>query len=263
MPKQKIGKDNIYYELHGEGKPLVLVAGFSCDSTSWEPILNDLSSHYQVLIFDHRGIGKSDCLDEPFSKEMMANYTVELIKALHLDRPHLLGHSMGGAVAQMIAYQHKDMIDKLILANTLIKFNSISSFVQNFLQHLREDDSPRLRQLEGVIPWLFSEEFISDKEKMENFIQAQLSSPLPPSKIGLKRQLEALLQFDSSDWYSEIDKPTLIIHGENDILCPGDSILLAQGIRGSKLALFSQMGHMPLVERPKEFTETVLEFLKV
>jgi 3-oxoadipate enol-lactonase len=263
MPKLNVNGINLYYELHGKGHPLVLIAGFTCDTLLWKPILPELQKHFKVLIFDNRGAGQSDCPDISYSIEMMAQDTLELVERLDLKRPHVLGHSMGGCIAQMLAYHHPNRFERFAICNSLIKFNPVSSYYQTFLLHLRQEGvSPRLL-LEAIFPWIFSSDFLQNHQKVQQAIEESLSNPHPQSLIGFKRQLEALISFDSSLWFHQIGAPTLIINGMEDILCPHDSEKLAKGIVGAKLINFPRMGHLPLIEEPEEFSNFIIHFFKM
>lgn len=256
----KVNGVNLYYEVHGTGMPLILIAGFTCDTLLWTPLLPQLSRHFKVLIFDNRGAGQSDSPDASFTIEDMAQDTLELIDRLQLQKPHLLGHSMGGCIAQTLAERHPDRISKLALCNSLIRLNSVSTWCQRFFLHLREDGTATERLSEGIMPWLFSQDFLSDPAKAEELIALQLKNPHPQSTIGFKRQLEALTAFDSSQWFHRIKSPTLVINGEEDILCPRDSLELARGIANAKLVNFPHVGHLPLVEQPALFSKVIIDF---
>lgn len=253
---------SIYYEQHGQGFPLILIAGLTCDLSVWNSILPGLKEHFQVLVFDNRGVGRSDCPDTPYTIEIMARDTLALLDHLHLERCHILGHSMGGCIAQKLTLNHANRIFKLVLCNSLIKFNPVSTAVQSFFLHLRQEGISSRRYIEGVLPWIFSNDFLADKERVEQVIQLQLQNPYPQPLIGFKRQLEALFAFDSNDWFHKIRPATLIVCGEDDILCPRDSQRLAKGIMGAKLINFARMGHVPLLEKPEEFNQAIIEFLK-
>jgi len=84
MPKIKANNINLYYEIHGQGQPVVFVAGFSGDHTAWQNLIADYAKNYQVVVFDNRGIGQSDCPDYPYTIEMMADDAIGLVKALQL-----------------------------------------------------------------------------------------------------------------------------------------------------------------------------------
>lgn len=257
----KANSHSLYYEIHGEGKPLVLVAGFTCNAYFWAPYLRKLSRHFKVLVFDNLGIGRSDCPDISYSIEMMAECVTDLIQQLGLEKPHLLGHSMGGTIAQEIARKHGKLIDKLILSNTFIQLNPVSIAVEEFVLHLLEAKFDRRYAVEAVLPWLCSEEFLANKARVEQFIRVQLEDPYPISIVGFKRQLEAMTSFNSSPWISHIESKTLVINSAQDLLCPNDSNKLAKEIKSSSMYTFENMGHLPMIEKPQEYLSLLLEFL--
>ncbi|OJV09288.1 MAG: hypothetical protein BGO14_02855 [Chlamydiales bacterium 38-26] len=96
MPKFTCNEIEIYYEIHGEGYPLVLIAGLGCDMSIWDPILDLLKRHFKIIIFDNRGVGRSSSPSQPYTISDMALDTWNLIAKLELHKPHVLGHSMGG-----------------------------------------------------------------------------------------------------------------------------------------------------------------------
>lgn len=261
MTKTNINGVNLYYEVHGKGKPLVLIAGFSCRTDLWELLLPYFTENFQVLIFDNRGVGQSDAPDSSLTIEDMAADTLALIDQLQLQKPHILGHSMGGAIAQMIAKRHPEKIDKVVLANSLIKFNEVSRYVQNYLLKLRLEGVSIRRLAEYILPWLCSGEFLANNFTIEAFLQHQESNPYPQTLVGYKRQLEALTSFNSSSWVDQITNPTLVIEGQVDLLCPLDSQQLAKAIKGAQLYTFEGQGHLTLVEKPQEFSQVVTKFL--
>lgn len=262
MPKVKLNDIHLYYEQHGQGSPLVLIAGLTCDTLLWFPLLDELTKHFHVTIFDNRGVGQSDAPDRPYTIEMMAQDTLALMDHLQLQKAHVLGHSMGGAIAQTLAFQHGHRLNKIALCNSLIKLNQVSTWCQRFMLHLREEGASSQQLFEGIIPWIFSNDFLENEQQVEQAITLHIQSPHPQSNIGFKRQFEALASFDSSQWFNQIKLPTLVVNSEEDILCPRDSLRLAEGIKKAKLYSFPRMGHLPLIEKPEEFNRVIIDFFK-
>jgi 3-oxoadipate enol-lactonase len=262
MPKIDINGNQLYYELHGQGKPLVLIAGYSCDISLWSAILDDLKEHFQILMFDNRGVGRSASPDKPLTIEDMANDTMELVQKLGLKNPHILGHSMGGCILQTIAKNHREFMDKIIISNSLIKLNNVSTQAQKFLLKLRQEGCALATLAQGIIPWIFSSHFLSNDQKVQDLIQLMESNPYPQTLIGVKRQLQALLGFNSSSWFNQLKGPALVIGGDEDILCPRDSELLANHIEDAKFVEFHRVGHVPMIEIPKEYVGILTNYLK-
>jgi len=118
MPTININDTQLYYETRGRGRPLLLIAGLGSDSSSWAGITEPLSEKFNILMFDNPGTGRSGKMEEPFTVEHMAQYAVGLLDHLEISRAHILGHSLGGYVAQEIAASHPHRVDKLILEST-------------------------------------------------------------------------------------------------------------------------------------------------
>lgn len=262
MPTFEVNGIHLYYEMHGHGKPLVLVTGFASDLTFWLPILDDLKAHFQLLVFDNRGTGRSESPDRPYTIEDMAKDTMALIQKTGVQKPHILGHSMGGCIVQTIAKNHREMIDKMIISNSLIKLNNVTSHFQKFMLKLREEGFPIRTLAEGLIPWIFSSHFLADEKRIQELINLKVNNPYPQSLVGFKRQLEALMGFDSGSWFKTLKGPALVIGGDEDILCPRDSELLANHIEDAKFIDFHRVGHVPIIEKPKDYVSIVSNYLK-
>lgn len=263
MPEISTNDMKMYYEEHGSGDPLVLIAGYTCDSSHWESILEGLSSKFHVLIFDNRGTGRSTSLDVPYSIETLAEDCKALTQALGWKKFHVLGHSMGGAIAQTFAVKFPEIIKKVVLSNTFIKIKPVQAAALQFFLDLRKQGVDPAIQLRGILPWIFSNEFCSSKKRLEGVIEILMNHPYPQSFVGQKRQLEALLAFDSRAWVKEISVPALVVGGAEDILTPhSDGEELAEKISGSALYTFPHMGHDPLHENPEQYVQVVSEFLK-
>ncbi len=119
MPIVKVNDINMYYEIHGEGEPLVNIQGWGVEITSAKfnapQIIGEFAKHYRVIAFDNRGVGRTDKPDVPYSIEMMAEDTIGLMNALGIERAHIVGGSLGGCVAQVIAAKYPERVNGLVL----------------------------------------------------------------------------------------------------------------------------------------------------
>ena len=109
MPKVKMKDISLYYEVHGSGYPLVLIRGLASNVDHWYFQVPAFSSLYSVVVFDNRGIGRSEMPDLPFTISTMADDTVGLMDSLGIRKAHILGISMGGMIAQEIALKGWDI----------------------------------------------------------------------------------------------------------------------------------------------------------
>ncbi len=115
MPTVRVRDINMYYELHGSGTPLVHVGGLAGDARAWARQIQWLSQHFQVLCFDNRGTGRTDCPDQLYSTKLFAEDTLGLMDALGIKRAHLYGISMGGCIVQEAAIAHPERVISLTI----------------------------------------------------------------------------------------------------------------------------------------------------
>jgi pimeloyl-ACP methyl ester carboxylesterase len=259
MPTIRINKTNYYYELHGSGDPVVLINGLKADHTGWIPVLDTLQKNHTVLTFDNLGAGQTVDDDEKFDIDRMADETMELVRQLGLSAPHIVGHSLGGAVAQSIAYRYADEIRSVALCNTFIKFNENAKqlFLDVLDMHKAGDSQANI--MSAILPWAFSEEFMSP-ELEEIILKGSNENPFPQSPRGYERQLEALYTFNADSWVNHINIPTLVVAAKKDkIALFSESEEIAGRIRNARLASLDA-GHASQVERPAEFISALLAF---
>ena len=261
MSQAKFNGIDIYYELHGQGEPLVMIAGYSCDHTFWAAMLEDLASHFQVLIFDNRAIGQTKDKGHPFTLETMAEDTIGLIQYLGLKRPHIVGQSMGGAISQIIARKFHDEINKLVILNSMPKVNHASLMVLDAMINLCKENIPFERIIDVSLPWFYSSEFFAVPKNISTLKKIIFNNPYPQSIADFERQYHAIKKFDSSEWLHEIKSSTHIIVSEKDIVTlPSEGQILQQKIPGATLTTI-QGGHSCPVENPRQANQEILKFL--
>jgi 3-oxoadipate enol-lactonase len=252
---------DIYYELHGQGNPLVLIAGYTCDHTFWGEMLDELTKAYQVLIFDNRGVGQTKDANSSFTLETMAEDTMTLVQQLGLVHPHILGQSMGGAIAQLIAKKYADKINKLIILNSVAKFNIRTIQALESQLNLRKENVLFDLLIESSMPWFFSSDYLDKPENITAFKEIVQNNPSPQSIQDQERQFTALRQFDSRGWLQEIKTPTLIISAEEDIVClPVESQQLANNVLNAQFITIPY-GHSSPLEQPSKVNKALLQFL--
>jgi len=115
LPKVRVNDIDMYYKIHGKGPPLVHVGGLAGDARTWQRQIEDLAQHYQVLCFDNRGTGRTDCPDLPYSTKLFADDTVGLMDVVGIERAHVYGISMGGGIVQEVAINYPSRVLSLVI----------------------------------------------------------------------------------------------------------------------------------------------------
>ncbi|MCH9631649.1 MAG: putative non-heme bromoperoxidase BpoC [Chlamydiia bacterium] len=262
MPEMKVNDATFYYEIHGEGFPLVLVCGFTRDSSSWCSLKDLLSKHFKVLIFDNRGVGRTVDSADKLSVELMAKDTVDLAKALGMDKFHVLGHSMGGTIVQEIATSYPDSIEKLVISASSPKWRKAMLFGLKTSLVMVENNINIDDILNSRASWSFGESFLQDPEKMATWKKNATSNPYPQSVENQKRQFRVLETFDGRKKLSSIKAETLIFAGREDIITLlFESEFMLENIPNAELQIL-ETGHALNVELPEVVANSMLEFLK-
>jgi len=255
----------LYYEVHGDGPPLVLIMGIGLDSTLWGlRQLPAFSKAFQVIAFDNRDAGRSSQASAPYTIADMAEDTAGLLGGLGIDRTHMLGHSMGGMIAMEFALSHPERLDKLVLSGTTAgsgraKFDPVS-----IMSFVAQHDSEGLTTAAQQLIWYFSTDFLRNHQAVEETLALFGSNPNPMTADGFERQAQAYASHDALDRIGEIGVPTLVLTGEQDRLVPpwlGREI--ADAIPGAEFHLVEGSGssHAALLERPDDYNKVVVSFL--
>lgn len=264
MPIAKINDINMYYEAHGEGEPLILISGNGAESSQWKDMIPTFTEKYKVITPDNRGAGRSDKPDMEYSIEMMADDIIDLMDVLEIKEAHILGASMGGMIAQNIAFLYPDRVKSLILVVTTMKDSLRANYACCHAIKQVEDGSDPEALAKYSLAWSFPEEMFERPEAVEMFKEGMLSLLNSQNLGGFKRQNDALSKFDSSHWISEITAPTLVVAGEEDIIWPQkySGSQLAKAISGSEfVSLYG--AHMAYLVSAEAFQKHVIDFLEL
>jgi 3-oxoadipate enol-lactonase len=259
MPKIYVNGIDLFYKIQGTGTPLILIAGFDCDNSYWSAVLPALVNNYQVIRLDNRGVGRSSVPDSPYSIKQMADDTAALLNYLGITKVHVVGHSMGGQIAQELTLLHPEKVKSLILLSSWAKgnakFNSIIEIFGNLSIHLEAKIYQKI-----LLPWIYTENFYSNGS-IEDIINIIEYCPLP-TPHGIYHQSRAILYNDTSNSLSNILCPTLVVVGKEDILTPVTfSKQLVNGIPNAELIVIESSGHGLLIESADAVVKVMLQFL--
>lgn len=265
MPKVKVGDINIYYEVHGDGFPLVMITGLSANIDWWDPrIMQETSKKFKTVIFDNRDTGRTDKSKAGYTIKTLADDTAGLMNSLKIQRLHVLGISMGGMIAQEFALNYPRMVEKLVLLSTTCggpKSVSPPPQLMDLLTKPREGMTAEERA-KMAIPIIFAGDYIkSNPDNIKQFTQRMLKAPIAGD--AYLRQIQAIMKFDTYERLPNIKAPTLVMAGKKDILVmPQNSKILADRILGAKLVYLENSAHLLFPEMFEKTIRTLLDFLK-
>ncbi len=261
MPLLGVGDNELFHVEEGEGFPVVLIHGLAGDHTAWLPQLPLLAKRYRTIAFDNRGAGRSTQRDEPVSTQELAQDTLGLMDALGVERAHVVGRSMGGAVAQHMALLAPERVQSLAL---LASFARLDPVGRRVLTNMRE-----------VLEWTGSWEAHA-RHSVQNFVSTRFFNEQPEAVARIEsliggetrlpacyvRQNHACLEHDTVDRLAEVACPTLICAGGRDPICSPTATAWLGGIPGSETVLFEDSSHFFLLEEPDRFLETLERWLE-
>jgi 3-oxoadipate enol-lactonase len=252
----------IYYEIHGQGPPLVLLNGIMMNTLSWAEHIEKLKDRFQLIVYDMRDQGRSSRLQEGYGNGVHAEDLKRLLDHLHLPRVHLWGLSYGGQVALIFTLRHPERVDKLVLSNT-------SAHVDQYLLSLGEQWKRAARLYDGeaffdlALPPIYSRDFynrrydwLEDRKKL--------------FKEALTREwFDGFIRLASSnatyDVRSELDKirhSVLLIAAREDIITPYSQMLeMYRALAKAQFVCLPDTGHAAFLEKIDTFCTLIKGFL--
>lgn len=260
MPKIHVNEIDLFYNVQGTGEPLILIAGFDCDSSYWSAVVPALIKKYQVIRLDNRGVGKSSAPDSPYTIKQMADDTAALLNYFGITQAHVAGHSMGGQIAQELTLAHPEKVKSLILLSSWAKGDAKFNSIIEMFGDLSNKLEARIYQ-KSLLPWMYTKDFYID-ERINDIATIIDYYPFLPPPHAIYHQSRAILHNDTSDRISNISCPTLVVVGKEDILTPvAFSKQLADNIANAELLVIESSGHGFLVESPDAVAKVMLQFL--
>jgi 3-oxoadipate enol-lactonase len=261
MPTIEANGQRLYYEVIGEGEPLLCVMGLAANTLAWALQVNDFANHHRTVIFDNRDVGQSSMASEQYEIGDMAQDTLALADALELDSFHLLGYSMGGAISQEVAFAAPERVRTLTLAVT---YAGTGNWGETFSRVWggRCQRISREEHIDELMLLTLSEAFFENGEGTKYVREMMLADPNPQPPEAFARQLEASRRHESRDRLASLTMPVHVIGGEYDILVPiWKQRELAELIPGAKLTEIKRCPHGANIERAPEFNAHVLDFI--
>lgn len=267
MPKVKANGIEIYYEVHGEGQPLLLIAGLSYTHWMWHKMVPGLAERFQVIVFDNRGVGQTEQPEGPYSAEMLAADTAGLLEALEIGQAVVMGHSMGGFVAQALVLERPDLVGKVILSATNFGGPNHIPVTSEAMAVLADVSGDPVERFKRGLAVSTAPGFVeANPELIEEWLVYREQNPIAPGPYQAQLAVGLGLMAPENAFegrLEEVDKPTLILFGEVDkVVPPGNSQLLHEELPRSEIVLLPNAGHFFPLEVPDRAVAVITEFIE-
>jgi pimeloyl-ACP methyl ester carboxylesterase len=266
MPVLAVDGADIYYEVHGNGPPMLMLSGTACDGAFWTPHqVPEFSRDHTVIIVDQRGMGKTVTRGDDYATTRLAADAAAVVKNVGLGPAIVVGHSMGGRVAQLVALDHPETVKALILASTGPGFNSkggippgicLGIIKQGYETYIREHN----------IDIGFSKAFVKEHpDRVEQCI-SYLLRVLPSIDVYIGH-VNARQWHDTTARLKDIRVPCLVtvgddeVHGLSDTTHVASAELLAKSIPGATFKVVRGGGHFYFFSHPEEIHRLMREFI--
>jgi pimeloyl-ACP methyl ester carboxylesterase len=263
---------NIAYKQFGQGEPILFIPGTGETKEAWDPTLLSqlVAANRTVIIFDNRGMGNTTLGTKPFTIEQFANDTAGLLDALHIEKADVFGLSLGSFVAQELALNYPQKVDRLILASGFCGGNETiypSEQTSKMLMTLSSPELSRNMTMEQhsmiFAQLLFPPQWLKEHpDFLKNFTKASPLSSVSPEMI--QRQAIATTMWKGTcDRLGGMTQRTLVIVGDQDLAAPPiNSAMMAQRIPHSWLVVIQGTGHGIMWQVPDEYSAIVKTFLE-
>jgi pimeloyl-ACP methyl ester carboxylesterase len=254
-----VGEIELDCERSGSGPPLLMIMGMSGTALHWgEPFLAAIRADFEVIVYDHRGVGSSSRLEGPTTIVELAEDAARLLTALGIDSAHVFGISMGGMIAQELALAHPERVRTLTLGCSSCGGVGSATMSAEALQRLSEAmmSGDRARAVRTAFELNVSGAMAEDAEVWARYLA--ISEQRAVAVQVIVAQMQACAAHDANGRLPGLAVPTLVVHGTDDQVLPVENgRLIASRIPGSRLEILDGVGHLFFWEQPERAAELV------
>jgi len=264
IPTVAVDGAQLVYQRTGQGRPLVVLNGFGATSADWDPSFIDrLTSSNELILLNNRGIGGSTDDGRPFDIAKLAADAARVIETLGIERANVMGWSMGGFIAQALALNYADRVDKLVLLST--DFGGIEADLASpdVWSELTDTSGTPNEQARRLLFLLFPTDVAESFYREFGDIVAAARGQLPAELLNRQAAaMDAWHQNGVASQLREVRVPVLIATGTEDIVIPASNALkLVNAIPGAWLARFPHGGHAFIAQYPRALADLTNSFL--
>jgi len=264
MPATEGNKIEIYYEVQGEGEPMVLIPYLAADQACYAFQVAEYAKHYTCFSVDLRGAGLSGKPEGVYTTELLADDIAAFMQAAGIERAHIFGLSLGAATGMWLAAKHPEKVKTLSLHSA---WNASDPFLRTVVEGwqivAQALDSVPEMVIKGIFPWCFTPEMYAARpEYVDSLAEFVRGRPMPPVDAFM-RQSGAVLTHDATAVLGSVSAPTLITFGRHDLVTSTRfAAPLSEGIAGSEVLVFEDCSHAPIYENIDAFNAQTLAFLQ-
>jgi len=263
MPAVQANNIEMYYEVQGEGEPLVLIPYLAIDQACYAFQVAEYAKHFTCYTVDLRGAGLSGKPDGIYTTELFADDVAAFMAAAGIDHAHVGGLSLGAATGMWLAAKYPSLVKSLSLHSAWTATDPyLRVVVETWRTMAKALDSVTEMVIAGIFPWCFTPELYAAKpeyiDALADFVRGR---PMPPVDAFL-RQSGAVLSHDATGVLGQIQAPTQITFGRHDVATSTRfAAPLTEAIKDSELVIFEDCAHAPIYENVEEFNAKTLAFL--
>ena len=258
-----VGGRTIAFDDTGSGDPVVWLQGTGESRRAWDHQIDVFAGTYRCVAIDHRDVGESSYVEEPYTPTDLARDAAAVIDHLSLGPSQVVGYSLGGATAQELAIARPDLVRSLILLSTWARSDEwFNAQMRNWQAIRREFWHDEAAFLDALGPWGWAPATYATPGSVDRLHAAMMAEEPQQRPDGWIRQCEADMAHDTTDRLGTVSIPALVIVGEDDICTPPRfSRELCALLPNAELVTIPNAGHGAYSERPAMFNDTVAAFL--
>lgn len=264
MPTVQANGIEIYYEVQGEGEPMVLIPYLAADQACYAFQVAEYAKHYTCFTVDLRGAGLSGKPEGVYTTSLLADDVAGFMQAAGIGRAHVFGLSLGAATGMWLAARHPEKVKTLSLHSGWHASDPyLRAVVQDWQIIAQALASVPEMVIQAIFPWCFTPELYAARpEYVDSLAEFVRSRPMPPVDAFI-RQSGAVLAHDATEALAAITAPTLITFGRHDqVTSTRFAAPLREGISNSEVLVFEDCAHAPIYENVEQFNSQTLAFLQ-